>query len=530
MSKLLTISESEVMEMTNVLKSRLVTEVVSQVQDMLQQLDSATLNIAVTGESGSGKSSFVNTFRSVDSDNPQAALCGVTETTREARAYSHPRIPTVTIWDLLGSAHLPSCQRRTWSSDLEATLRRRRGKGLTEAEVLIQIREDCDKNLRKAGLEEAKVFLLSCFQLHGFDFPLLHSTIAGELEGHKRHVFLLSLPNLSSAVVEQKKTALRGAVWWRAMEACLTAVTTQDGCHGVVPMLMNILLSYQRSFGLDTESLQQLAELTGNSYQVLHECVHSTTGKELSEQKVQNMLSQIATTQQTVASYLEKRVPVLGTIASSSIVFAACYYFLTSALNDLSHDAEKITMVDNTDNCCLDSDLSMITEDEVTTVRVIEEALENESLTSAAGKIQDYLDEIQNVELSIAITGESGSGKSTFINAFRGLGDEDEGSAATGVVQTTIEVKDYPHPKHPNVKLWDLPGVGTPNFKPEDYLQKVQFERYDFFIIISSERFKANDVLLANDIQKMKKKSALCALQDRWSFGFREKEEVFQPG
>ncbi|XP_035591282.1 interferon-inducible GTPase 5-like isoform X1 [Oncorhynchus keta] len=145
--------------------------------------------------------------------------------------------------------------------------------------------------------------------------------------------------------------------------------------------------------------------------------------------------------------------------------------------------------------------------DEVSAVlRELEEALKNNSLTTAAGKIQDYLKEINNVELNIAVTGETGSGKSTFVNAFRGMKNNEEGAALTGVVETTMEAKAYPHPKYPNLKVWDLPGIGTANFKPEEYLQKVEFDRFDFFIIVSSERFRANDITLAKEIQKMKKK------------------------
>ncbi|XP_024295316.1 interferon-inducible GTPase 5 [Oncorhynchus tshawytscha] len=145
--------------------------------------------------------------------------------------------------------------------------------------------------------------------------------------------------------------------------------------------------------------------------------------------------------------------------------------------------------------------------DEVSAVpRELEEALKNNSLTTAAGKIQDYLKEINNVELNIAVTGETGSGKSTFVNAFRGMKNNEEGAALTGVVETTMEAKAYPHPKYPNLKVWDLPGIGTSNFKPEEYLQKVEFDRFDFFIIVSSERFRANDITLAKEIQKMKKK------------------------
>lgn len=113
-------------------------------------------------------------------------------------------------------------------------------------------------------------------------------------------------------------------------------------------------------------------------------------------------------------------------------------------------------------------------------IEEIKRSLANEDLPSAVDKIKEYFAQLDHVELNIAITGESGSGKSTFINAFRGLGDEDEGSAETGVVETTTEPTVYPYPKFPTVKLWDLPGIGTPRFKADEYLKQVQFERYVF--------------------------------------------------
>ncbi|XP_061096382.1 interferon-inducible GTPase 5-like [Conger conger] len=151
----------------------------------------------------------------------------------------------------------------------------------------------------------------------------------------------------------------------------------------------------------------------------------------------------------------------------------------------------------------MDDGFTIVGEDEV---REIRDALENQNLTSAVAKIQDYFEQIDSVELNIAITGESGSGKSTFVNAFRGLVEDNKGAAPTGVVETTMEPAMYPHPKYPKVKVWDLPGIGTLNFKADEYLQKVEFKRYDFFIIIISEHFKVNNVQLATEIQRMKKR------------------------
>ncbi|XP_078031063.1 interferon-inducible GTPase 1-like [Epinephelus lanceolatus] len=136
----------------------------------------------------------------------------------------------------------------------------------------------------------------------------------------------------------------------------------------------------------------------------------------------------------------------------------------------------------------------------------IKKALENNDQALAVKRVQEYLDKENNTPINVAVTGESGSGKSTFVNAFRGINNEDEGAAPTGCVETTTEVTPYLHPNYPNVKLWDLPGIGTPNFSADKYLELVGFERFDFFIIISATRFRENDVKLAQEIQGMKKK------------------------
>ncbi|XP_026087968.1 interferon-inducible GTPase 5-like [Carassius auratus] len=136
----------------------------------------------------------------------------------------------------------------------------------------------------------------------------------------------------------------------------------------------------------------------------------------------------------------------------------------------------------------------------------IKETISSQDLPSAISMIKEYLKQQDLVELNIGVTGESGSGKSTFVNAFRGLGDEDEGSAKTGPVETTMVPEVYLHPKYKNVKVWDLPGIGTPNFKADEYLKLVQFERYDFFIIIASDRFRECHTQLATEIMRMKKR------------------------
>ncbi|XP_050786300.1 interferon-inducible GTPase 5-like isoform X2 [Gopherus flavomarginatus] len=136
----------------------------------------------------------------------------------------------------------------------------------------------------------------------------------------------------------------------------------------------------------------------------------------------------------------------------------------------------------------------------------IKAALEAGDLSGAAYVVHRSDELFKNTELNIAITGESGAGKSSFLNALQGLGDEDKEAAKTGVVETTKEPMLYRHSKYPNVIFWDLPGIGTPAFQPDTYLEQVTFNRYDFFVVIASERFRANHAKLAQEIHKMGKK------------------------
>ncbi|KAG7333930.1 hypothetical protein KOW79_002337 [Hemibagrus wyckioides] len=142
------ISEAEVNEMTSVLHSRVATDVVAQVEGMLTQMKSVTLNFAITGES------------------------------------------------------------------------------------------DCEKNLRNGQVEQPRVFLLSCFHPQCYDFPALQMTLLEELEGHKRHALLLSLPNLGSSLIQSKREALAQDVRKKAIVASLSSVTRGATHNPIVPKLM----------------------------------------------------------------------------------------------------------------------------------------------------------------------------------------------------------------------------------------------------------------------------------------------------
>ena len=84
--------------------------------------------------------------------------------------------------------------------------------------------------------------------------------------------------------------------------------------------------------------------------------------------------------------------------------------------------------------------------------------------------------------------------------------DDEKHGAITGVVETTRKPTPFEHPTNPNIRFWDLPGIGTPNYPNlKIFCDKVAIETYDTFLIICSKRFTNNDLLLAEKVQSMGK-------------------------
>ncbi|XP_045166299.2 interferon-inducible GTPase 5-like isoform X2 [Mercenaria mercenaria] len=119
--------------------------------------------------------------------------------------------------------------------------------------------------------------------------------------------------------------------------------------------------------------------------------------------------------------------------------------------------------------------------------------------------IKDSLDAWKNLELNVAVTGNSGVGKSSLINALRKVKPSDENAAKVGVVETTTEGQKYTYPENQNVALWDLPGTGTQKFTRQKYLEKMNFSRFDVVIIVLAGRFLQDDIWLGKELFDLRK-------------------------
>lgn len=100
----------------------------------------------------------------------------------------------------------------------------------------------------------------------------------------------------------------------------------------------------------------------------------------------------------------------------------------------------------------------------------------------------------QDGRLHLAITGVSGSGKSSLINAFRGLREKNEGAAKTGTSETTEQIGRYCDPVRSWIFWYDVPGAGTLKVPDWQYFNNQGLYIFDIIIIAIDIRFTKIDV------------------------------------
>ncbi|KAG6329711.1 hypothetical protein ID866_9378 [Astraeus odoratus] len=128
-------------------------------------------------------------------------------------------------------------------------------------------------------------------------------------------------------------------------------------------------------------------------------------------------------------------------------------------------------------------------------------------VTPSATELEDAKRRIQYREglFHFAVAGVSGGGKSSLINAFRGLRNRDPGAAETGVTETTRVFARYPDPNPQHSLVWyDIPGAGTLKIPDWQYFNAQGLYVFDCIIVIFDNRFTMTDVAVLSNCARFK--------------------------
>ncbi|XP_050786130.1 interferon-inducible GTPase 5-like [Gopherus flavomarginatus] len=381
------------------------TEAAAKAKEALEMADEIPLNIAVTGESGSGKSSFVNAIRGLEDTDKDASETGVNEMTMEPTAYPHPTYPNVIVWDLPGIGTpkfksdtylkdvkfnhydffiIISCTRFT-SHDIQLAQEiQRQGKKFyfvrskvdadltnekrhydeegilkqrddpkkrpyhySESVILNNIREKSIKSLKTGGVASPQVFLLSRWDLGKYDFPKLQETLVDELPSHKRLALLRSLSNVSKETLQKKKEQLKTQIYLKSLVSCGVAALPIPGLSTVcdIAMLVTSLKEYCRDFGLSENALATLARQANKPMEELKAVIKSPLSEEITKDLAFKLLTKYATGAVKYSTYLFGFVPVVGSVVSAAGSLSTTYFMLKNFLDDVAADAVRVLEV-----------------------------------------------------------------------------------------------------------------------------------------------------------------------------------------
>lgn len=365
-------------------------EIVSKAEEDLKVGEDTKLTIAVTGQTGAGKTSFINSLRGLMSGDEGV---GVTETTKKPAKYSHPDFPNVIFWDLPGidSPGFPPktyleqvnfsrydffiivCSKRFHSSDAHLAqeiqamgkkfyfIRSRVDEDLRNVEranpgkyneerVLKEIRDDCKQNLEKCSKKDSspQIFLTSCWDLKKYDFPLLQETLEKDLDGLKRLAFVLSLPNSSPEVIQKKKDELKKQLWKISLVSAFinaAPIAFLPVCCDTVIMLKTTT-GYYKQFGLDDHSLARLARWMKKPVAELKAVIQSPPEEDMNINVLVKLFSPVGGIILNHAFHIQRCVVrgVVSGVASGVISFVVTYWMLSRFLDKVAEDSERVLM------------------------------------------------------------------------------------------------------------------------------------------------------------------------------------------
>uniref|UniRef100_A0ACB8FT93 Uncharacterized protein n=1 Tax=Sphaerodactylus townsendi TaxID=933632 RepID=A0ACB8FT93_9SAUR len=316
-----------------------------------------------------------------------AAKIGVKQTTMNPEKYPHPQFPELTLWDLPGIGTrefhpkeylkkvnfsrydffiIVASERFTVNDAMLASEIQKMGKrfyfvrtkvdqamdserrkpDFSEEQTLEEIRKYCVSNLKEDGADNPRVFLISSWHLNMYEFPLLQMTLANELNDLKRPLLIMAMPAFSRENLQEKKAAMEAVIWKKVLLSCAVGVIPVPGLSLAVniSLLVTTLKDFCKAFGLDEDSLHNLAKRVGKPIDVLRSAVKNTPmASQIDAEFVWSLMTSSKIGEAVmVLGELSVLIPIIGSLIGGANSFTTTFYMLKLFLEDAMEDAESI--------------------------------------------------------------------------------------------------------------------------------------------------------------------------------------------
>ncbi|CAG2235482.1 unnamed protein product [Mytilus edulis] len=283
------ISCEEIDELQRLVEETGVLNLPNYISQKAKEWKEVQIHIAVLGETYVGKSTFINQLRGVEEWDNKFAPVGLGDTTLEPTAYENPYNKNMVFWDLPGVGTLK------YSKD--------------------------ESYFRTINIER--------FQKRGYDF-IDWATHA---------------PDNS----RKKKKALHNRVFKIAVISAGAAAVPFPGVDVAVDLAIITyeINFYMSEFGLDEESLMHLCKKTKTKYDQITESLKHSKSLLAEKSTLRTLFMKIVKTQaaEQVGGRFAKYIPVIGSIVSSCVAYAACVKFLRSEIDLLEEDAQTLVNI-----------------------------------------------------------------------------------------------------------------------------------------------------------------------------------------
>ncbi|XP_053547177.1 interferon-inducible GTPase 5 [Bombina bombina] len=355
------IGDEEIAELQSALERGGIPEMVRFIQSSLDSLLDTHINIALMGGNPDIRHSLLNSLRGIK-DGDDGAAHG--EDPENPIEYPSLKYPMASWWDLPGLGILePQPQKYLenihisrydlilllWAPEHEgknneALLVKELKKHSRKVFIIHQCETERKEKPKIPGVGDDEVFTLSPTHLPGPEFHRFLKSLEKQLSSPKTRAFVLSLPNLSSEVIQKKQEALSQEVWKVALLSSLVASVPVPGLAIACDMslLTARLDTYRQELGLDANSISCLSHKSGVPIATLMLEVHSPAGKGVTRELVGKMLCSATGLGLEVAGVFLHRIPFVGPLAAGGIAFHASYVVLSRCLQGMSEDAQRV--------------------------------------------------------------------------------------------------------------------------------------------------------------------------------------------